>query len=105
MTRATLSRSGYFGLGKISVSIGLHASPPGYPCNAANMRKLADSALYAAKPATGEFKDQAKVRLTAEHFANLDDKGELGAAFGPPKGTDEAKIAHVQDEEGWILGV
>lgn len=62
-------------------------------------------ALYAAKPATGEFKDQAKVRLTAEHFANLDDKGELGAAFGPPKGTDEAKIAQVQNEEGWILGV
>jgi len=62
-------------------------------------------ALYAAKPATGEFKDQAKVRLTAEHFAQLDDRGELGAAFGPTKGTDEHTIARVQDEEGWILGV
>ena len=37
------------GLESLSVSIGLHASPPGYPCNAANMLKLADSALYAAK--------------------------------------------------------
>jgi diguanylate cyclase (GGDEF)-like protein len=37
------------GLESLSVSIGLHASPPGYPCNAANMLRLADSALYAAK--------------------------------------------------------
>jgi hypothetical protein len=53
----------------------------------------------------GEFKDQAQVRTTAEAFALLDEKGDLSRAFGPKKGTDEALIAQVQDEEGWILGV
>lgn len=62
-------------------------------------------ALYAAKPQTGEFKDQAKVRLTAEHFAELDERGELAAAFAPPRDADEALVAQVQNEEGWILGV
>ncbi len=35
----------------------------------------------------------------------MDDKGDLSKAFGPPKGADEALIAQVEDEEGWILGV
>jgi len=35
----------------------------------------------------------------------MDERGELSKAFGPGKGTDEALIAQVQDEEGWILGV
>lgn len=53
----------------------------------------------------GEFKDQAQVRTTAEAFAEMDDKGALGRAFAPAKGTDDALIAQVEGEEGWILGV
>lgn len=53
----------------------------------------------------GEFKDQAQVRTTAEHFALMDERGELSAAFGPKKDTNEALIAQVEGEEGWILGV
>ena len=41
----------------------------------------------------GEFKDQAQVRVTAEHFAALDEAGTLSAAFAPPKGADEALTA------------
>ena len=54
---------------------------------------------------TGEFKDQAQVRTTAEAFALMDDKGDLAKAFGPPRSADEALIARVESEEGWILGV
>jgi len=61
--------------------------------------------LFPAKPKAGEFKDQAQVRATAEHLAGLDEKGGLGKAFAPPKGADEALIAQVESEEGWILGV
>jgi len=60
--------------------------------------------MFEAKPEAGEFKDQAQVRVTAERFAALDEKGDLCAAFAPPKGTDEALIARVENEEGWILG-
>ena len=35
----------------------------------------------------------------------MDGRGELWAAFGPRKGTDEALIEQVEGEEGWILGV
>lgn len=54
---------------------------------------------------TGEFKDQAQVRTTAEAFALMDDRGDLAKAFAPPKGASEALIAQVEGEEGWILGV
>jgi hypothetical protein len=60
--------------------------------------------MFDAKPGEGEFKDQAQVRVTAEHFAKLDETGALSAAFAPPKGADEARIAQVEQEEGWILG-
>jgi len=53
----------------------------------------------------GEFKDQAQVRTTAEALALMDDKGDLAKAFAPPKTADEALIAQVENEEGWILGV
>ncbi|WP_421731203.1 cobalamin biosynthesis protein CbiG [Brevundimonas sp.] len=53
----------------------------------------------------GEFKDQAQVRTTAEALALMDDKGDLGKAFAPPKTADETLIAQVEGEEGWILGV
>ena len=45
-----------------------------------------------------------QVRTTAEVFAAMDEAGTLGKAFGPPKGADEALIAKVEQEEGWILG-
>jgi hypothetical protein len=61
--------------------------------------------MFDGKAEPGEFKDQAQVRRTAEAIAQMDDKGELSKAFGPKKGTDDALIAQVQDEEGWILGV
>ena len=53
----------------------------------------------------GEFKDQAQVRTTAEALALMDDRGDLGQAFAPPKSADAALIAQVEGEEGWILGV
>jgi len=59
--------------------------------------------LLAVKPAAGEIKDQAQVRTACEHFAGLDDKGQLGAAFGPSK--DDPRREVIEREEGWILGV
>ena len=60
--------------------------------------------MWGAKPGPGEFKDQAQVRVTAEHFAKLDETGALSTAFAPPKGADEELIRKVEQEEGWILG-
>jgi hypothetical protein len=60
--------------------------------------------LFPAKPQGGEPKDAAQVRAAAEHFAALDEKDRLGAAFGPAKGKD-ADADIVTQEEGWILGV
>ena len=46
-----------------------------------------------------------QVRVTAEAFANMDERGELAAAFAPPKGASDELIRQVETEEGWILGV
>lgn len=59
--------------------------------------------LFATTPKAGEIKDQAQVRGACERFAALDEKGQLGALFGPAK--DDARRAAVEREEGWILGV
>ncbi len=64
-----------------------------------------DPSIYKAQPAPGEVKDQAQVRVTAEHFARLDEAGKLGAAFGPTRTADPAVVADAEREEGWILGV
>ncbi|MDO8800015.1 cobalamin biosynthesis protein CbiG [Phenylobacterium sp.] len=61
--------------------------------------------LYKAQPLPGEVKDQAQVRVTAEHFAKLDEAGKLGAIFAPSKTADPAVVADAEAEEGWILGV
>ncbi|WP_309645308.1 cobalamin biosynthesis protein CbiG [Phenylobacterium sp.] len=61
--------------------------------------------LYKAQPMPGEIKDQAQVRVTAEHFAKLDEAGKLGAAFGPSKAAAADVVADAEREEGWILGV
>ncbi|MBU1385645.1 MAG: cobalamin biosynthesis protein CbiG [Alphaproteobacteria bacterium] len=60
--------------------------------------------MFDAAPNPGEFKDQAQVRSTAEALAKMDEAGELSNAFAPPKGADDALIAQVEQEEGWILG-
>jgi hypothetical protein len=60
--------------------------------------------MFDARPNAGEYKDQAQVRVTAEALAKMDEAGDLAKAFGPAKGTDEALIAQVEQEEGWILG-
>ena len=61
--------------------------------------------LLKATPAPGEVKDAAQVRVTAEHFAKLDEAGKLSAAFGFAKDADPAVILDAEREEGWILGV
>ena len=61
--------------------------------------------LFAAKADAGEVIDQAQVRAAAEHFARLDEAGKLGAAFTPPKTSDDETRTAVEREEGWILGV
>ena len=61
-------------------------------------------ALFEGEAQSGEVKDAAAVRLTAEALAELDDKGQLGALFGAPKGLTEAQVNAAAEEEGWILG-
>ncbi len=60
--------------------------------------------LLKIAPATGEVKDLAQVRATAEHFARLDEQNKLGAVFGPPRDTAADVILDAEREEGWILG-
>ncbi|MEZ6023158.1 MAG: cobalamin biosynthesis protein CbiG [Hyphomonadaceae bacterium] len=59
--------------------------------------------LFDAKPNAGEIKDAAQVRVACERFNALDEKGQLGALFGPAK--DDARRDVIENEEGWILGV
>jgi hypothetical protein len=61
--------------------------------------------LYKAQPAPGEVKDQAQVRVTAEHFAKLDEAGKLTSAFAPGKTAAADVVLDAEREEGWILGV
>lgn len=61
-------------------------------------------ALGDVRPEAGEIIDRAQVRALCEHFLRLDEAGKLGDAFGPSKAVDEAEIAIVEAEEGWILG-
>jgi hypothetical protein len=61
--------------------------------------------LWPVTPAAGEVKDAAQVRTVCEHLAELDDKGRLGAVFGPAAPVDDETRARVEREEGWILGV
>jgi len=59
--------------------------------------------LFAGKFASGAVKDEVQVRAVCERFNALDEKGQLGALFGPSK--DDPRRAAVEGEEGWILGV
>jgi hypothetical protein len=58
--------------------------------------------MFATAPKAGEVKDQAQVRGACERFNALDEKGQLGALFGPSK--EDARRDTVEREEGWILG-
>jgi hypothetical protein len=58
--------------------------------------------MFANKPGPGEIKDQAQVRGACERFNALDEKGQLGAVFGPPKVHPQHEVIELQ--EGWILG-
>jgi hypothetical protein len=60
--------------------------------------------LVKANVQDGETKDLAQVRAIGEHLAALDGAGKLSAYFGPVKGLEEADIAAIETEEGWILG-
>ena len=62
-------------------------------------------ALVPAKAEPGEVIDRAQVRTLCEHFAELDSTGKLAAALTAPKDADEATVAAVEREEGWILGI
>ena len=61
--------------------------------------------LYKAVPAAGEVKDLAQVRVTAEHFARLDEANKLGAAFGPMADLPGEVREAAEHEEGWVVGV
>ncbi len=52
----------------------------------------------------GEVKDLSQVRTTAEHFARLDEAGNLGAVFDPTKSMTADAISVAEHEEGWTLG-
>ncbi|MFN7920330.1 MAG: hypothetical protein U0Q16_09545 [Bryobacteraceae bacterium] len=57
------------------------------------------------KPRRGEFKDQAQVRSLAQHFAALDEKGELVPMFAGSPLLSRAERQIVIRQEGWVLGV
>jgi hypothetical protein len=61
--------------------------------------------LFRAAPSAGETPDEAQVRAAAAHFAALDEKGRLGAAFSPSVNLSDTEKAACTSEEGWILGV
>ncbi len=61
--------------------------------------------LVKPQPEKGEVPDEAQVRQIARHYADLDEKNRLGAAFSTGKSRSEVEIAQITGEEGWILGV
>jgi hypothetical protein len=61
--------------------------------------------LVKPKPEKGEVADEAQVRQIARHYADLDEKGTLGAAFSTGKSFSPEQIGTITSEEGWILGV
>ena len=60
--------------------------------------------LYKAQPQPGEIKDQAQVRVTAEHFARLDETGKLNAVFAATTSAADV-IVDAETVERWIRGV
>ncbi len=61
--------------------------------------------LVKPAPEKGEVADEAQVRQIARHYADLDEKNALGAAFSTGKSHSEEQMGIITGEEGWILGV
>ncbi|OYW85682.1 MAG: hypothetical protein B7Z22_08110, partial [Hyphomonas sp. 32-62-5] len=61
--------------------------------------------LIKPKPEKGEVADEAQVRQIARHYADLDEKNGLAAAFSTGKSLSGEQIGTITGEEGWILGV
>ncbi len=61
--------------------------------------------LVKPAPEKGEVADEAQVRQIARHYADLDEKNALGAAFSTGKSHSEEQRGIIAGEEGWILGV
>lgn len=61
--------------------------------------------LVKPAPEKGEVADEAQVRQIARHYADLDEKNALGAAFSTGKSHSEEQRGIITGEEGWILGV
>ncbi len=61
--------------------------------------------LFGPAHVVGEVRDLTQVRGAAEHFARLDEAGQLGELFAPAKDTAPDVVIDAQHEEGWILGV
>jgi hypothetical protein len=61
--------------------------------------------LHPSRPESTEIRDESQVRAFAEHFAELDQSGKLGALFAAQHKLDDAQKAKVTTEEGWILGI
>lgn len=61
--------------------------------------------LVEATPKPQEPLDKAQVRAIARHYCEMDESGNLGAAFAPPKELKAADLSIINAEEGWILGI
>ncbi len=54
---------------------------------------------------TTEYRDESQVRVMAEHFAKLDESGDLARLFQASADLTEDDKSAISGEEGWILGV
>jgi hypothetical protein len=61
--------------------------------------------LVAIAPRLGEVKDSAQVRAIAQHFARLDEDGELAGIMAADPELSREQRDIVVGEEGWVLGV
>lgn len=61
-------------------------------------------AFYSIEKEPGEAKNAAAVRAVAEALYKVDEKGEMGPLFGPPRSLSEDDLNIAATEEGWIFG-
>ena len=109
------SLTGIPALAKLSQSVeGLKLWPFDLPLADLDEEALGDTRIVAteispsmisADAQSNEIKDEAQVRIIAEHFAELDKSGRLGRCFAGPESLSEDEKLVISGEEGWILGV